>query len=536
MTMIELLHTNSYTFYYLEPIGSYPGKKSTNYRQTLSLLAKRKNSKSKQLAPEVVFIKHKKEPHLTLPANTKQVHFIGIGGYGMSALALILLQKGYAVSGSDLKESPLTENLTKQGAVIKLGHQAANLGAADLVVYSTAVPADNPELLAAKQRGLHLWHRSELLAALINNSYGIAIAGAHGKTTTTAMAGLLLEAGGLDPTVIIGGVLPAYDSNARLGSSHYLVAEADESDSSFTRYYPRIALVTGMEPDHLEHYNNDYESLKESYSTFLSHLPPEGTAILCAADSQLCALGSHLSCNQVYYAEAGNTAATSASGCPMPDYYAANIKTAGYSSTFDLYHRGQLVAPGINLGVPGLHNISNAVGTLALAAELGLNLPACATALAAFHGVGRRFEITGTASGITVVDDYAHHPTEVLATLRAARAIATTANKIICLFQPHRYTRTASFIDQFACAFTDADLILLHSVYSAGEAPIPGATAAALAERIRHSSGVKVIQSDNITTLEEQAATTARPGDLIITMGAGDITKSAPRILSRLQN
>ncbi|MDZ4131990.1 MAG: cyanophycin synthetase, partial [Dethiobacteria bacterium] len=355
-----------------------------------------------------------------------------------------------------------------------------------------------------------------------------------GKTTTTAMTGLLLEAGGLDPTVIIGGVLPAYSSNARLGSSRYLVAEADESDSSFTRYYPRVALVTGMEPDHLEHYNNDYESLKEAYGTFLSHLPSEGTALLCAADPQLCALGSHLSCNLVYYAEAGNTPAPSVAGCPKPDYYATNIKIAGYSSTFDLFHRGQLIAPGITLGVPGLHNISNAIGALALAAELGLDLPASAAALFAFHGVRRRFEIIGTASGITVVDDYAHHPTEVRATLHAARG--TTGARIICLFQPHRYTRTASLIEEFARAFNDADLILLHSVFSAGEAPIPGATAAALAERIRQDSGVKVIQSDNIATLEEHASTIARPGDLIITMGAGDITKSAPRILSRLQN
>lgn len=471
---------------------------------------------------------------MPLPANTKQVHFIGIGGYGMSALAQILLQKGFQVSGSDLKKSALTESLSAQGATIQFGHSAENLGAADLVVYSTAVPTDNPELLAARQGSLHLWHRSELLAALLNNSYGIAIAGAHGKTTTTAMAGLLLEAGGLDPTVIIGGVLPAYNSNARLGSSHYLVAEADESDSTFTRYYPRVALVTGMEPDHLEHYNNDYNSLIEAYGTFLSHLPPEGTALLCAADAQLCALSSNLSCNLVYYAEAGYSPATSAPGCPKPDYYATKIKMAGYSSTFDLFQRGQLIAPGITLGVPGLHNISNAVGALALAAELGLDLPTSAASLTAFYGVGRRFEIIGTAAGITVVDDYAHHPTEVRATLRAARA--TTGSSIICLFQPHRYTRTASFIEEFARAFTDADLILLHSVYSAGEAPIPGATAAALAERIRNESGVKVIQSDDITTLEEQAATTARPGDLIITMGAGDITKSAPRILSRLQS
>lgn len=466
---------------------------------------------------------------MPLPANTKQVHFIGIGGYGMSALAQILLQKGYSVSGSDLKESPLTESLTAQGAVINVGHSAANLGAADLVVYSTAVPADNPELLAAGQRGLHLWHRSELLAALLNSSFGIAIAGAHGKTTTTAMAGLLLEAGGLDPTVIIGGVLPAYESNARLGSSRYLVAEADESDSSFTRYYPQVALITGMEPDHLEYYNNDYHSLQQAYNTFLSHLPPEGTAILCAADSELYAFGSRLSAKVVYYSGTDDFATINST---TPDYYAANIKTAGYSSTFDLYYHGKLFASEIKLGVPGLHNVSNAVGALALAAELDIDLPACVTALKEFHGVGRRFEIIGNASGVTVIDDYAHHPTEVRATLLAARPLA---ERIICFFQPHRYTRTACFLEEFARSFSDADLVLLHSVFPAGEAPIPGATSVALAERIRQASGIEVIQNDDIIALEKYAVVSARPSNLIITMGAGDITKSASRIFACLQ-
>lgn len=460
-----------------------------------------------------------------LPVNTKNIHFIGVGGYGMSALALIMLQKGYRVSGSDIKQTSLTDNLTAHGADITTGHHADNLGAARLVIYSTAVPPENPELAAAKKRGLTLWHRSELLAGLINSAYGIAIAGAHGKTTTTAMAALLLEAGGLDPTAIIGGVLPVYGSNARLGSSDYLVAEADESDSSFTRYYPKLALVTGIEPDHLEHYANDYNRLRQAYSTFLDHLPPEGTAVLCDDDPALRSLASDLSCRVIYYALAANSTV-------KPDYYAATVTINSRSSTFDFYCRGKLCASRVTLNVPGSHNISNAIGALALAAELGLDPAVCSPALTNFTGVGRRFEIIGSAHGITVVDDYAHHPTEVRATLEAARP---SGKRIICLFQPHRYSRTACFLEQFARAFDDADQLLLHSVYSAGEAPIPGATSEALAALIRRHGKTVVHYSDDIDTLEEKAAALAQPGDIIITMGAGDITKSAPRILSRLR-
>ena len=443
----------------------------------------------------------------------------------MSALALILLEKGYRVSGSDLKESQLTANLSARGAEIFTGHRPENLGSARLVVYSTAVPAGNPELVAARKNGLALWHRSELLAALLNNSYGIAIAGAHGKTTTTAMAALLLEAGGLDPTAVIGGVLPAYGSNARLGGSEYLVAEADESDRSFTRYYPRLALVTGIEADHLEHYSNDYNNLRQAYSTFLSHLPAEGTAVLCDDDPALRTLAADLGCRVVYYALAANPTV-------QPDYHAAGITVNGLSSTFDFLCRGETAARGVALNVPGSHNISNAVGALALTAELGLDPAACAPALAAFTGVGRRFEIIGRARGVTVVDDYAHHPTEVRATLEAAKP---SAGRLICLFQPHRYSRTASLLEEFSRAFDDADLLLLHSVYSAGEEPVPGATSEALAEQIRSLGRVVVHYSEEIAVLEEKAAALAAPGDMVITMGAGDVTNSAPRILARLR-
>ena len=470
---------------------------------------------------------------MPLPEHVKDVHFIGIGGYGMSALALILLAKGYRVSGSDLKASPLTENLADQGARVMIGHNRENLGRAQLVVYSTAVPSGNPELVAATEKGLPLWHRSELLAALLKDAYGIAIAGAHGKTTTTAMVALLLEKGGLDPTAIIGGVLPAYGSNARLGNSSYLVAEADESDSSFTRYFPKVTLVTGMEADHLEHYNNEYGRLKEAYGTFLSHLDPEGIAVLSAEDPGLVELGSTLERRVFYYGlKKDQQAADPLPNRPDPDYYAANINLKERSSSFDFYYRGSLLATGVNLNVPGRHNVSNAAGALALAAGLGLDIAACAAALKDFTGVGRRFELIGTVNDITVIDDYAHHPTEIRATLEAARP---GCKRLICIFQPHRYTRTAWFMDEFSRAFAEADLLLLNSVYSAGEVPIPGATSEVLAEQVREHSNIPVFYSDHLFMLEEQALAIARPGDLIITMGAGDITTVAPGIIARLK-
>ena len=470
---------------------------------------------------------------MPIPEQVEKVHFIGIGGYGMSALALILLQKGYRVSGSDLKISPLTESLARQGAQIVTGHGPENIGSAELVVYSTAVPKGNPELIAATEKNRLLWHRSELLAALLNQACGIAIAGAHGKTTTTAMVALLLEQGGLDPTAIIGGVLPVYGSNARLGSSEYLVAEADESDSSFTRYYPHLALVTGMEADHLEHYNNEYDRLKEAYRTFLSHIDSTGAALLCAEDPALSELGAKLKSPVYRYGlESGQESLNNASANHSPDYYATSISLENRSASFDFCFRGEKLASKVQLAVPGRHNVINATGALALAHILGLDVKACAPALRAFSGVGRRFEIIGSIDGITVVDDYAHHPTEIRATIEAARP---GCRRLICIFQPHRYTRTAWFLDEFSRAFSDADLLLLHSVYSAGEVPIPGATSEVLADKIREHSNIPVFYSDYLFMLEEQVLAICRPGDLIITMGAGDITTLAPGIFSRLQ-
>jgi len=465
---------------------------------------------------------------LTIPEGTKQVHFIGIGGYGMSALAQILLKKGYRVSGSDIRASALTASLVEAGARVLIGHRRENIGSADLAIYSTAIAGDNPELKEVNRRGITLWHRSELLASLLNNSYGIAIAGAHGKTTTTAMVALLLETAGSDPTAIVGGVVPAFGSNARFGAGPHLVAEADESDSSFTRYYPKIALVTGIESDHLEHYENDYNRLKQAYKEFLSHLSPEkGLAVICADDSNLVQLCLDLSCRKIYYSikQTGNL---SDPVNKTPDYYAASIQLRADSSTFAFGHRGKILLPEVTLGVPGKHNVSNAVGALALASALNLDLKRAAPALAHFSGAGRRFEQIGVVKGIQVIDDYAHHPTEIRATLETARH---TGRRVLCLFQPHRYSRTANLFNDFARAFDDADRVYLHEIYAADEDPLPGVSGKALAAAISKESGKPVFFNPVISVLEEQVISDAQPGDLIITMGAGDITYSAPRIL-----
>jgi UDP-N-acetylmuramate--alanine ligase len=461
---------------------------------------------------------------LALPA-VECVHFIGIGGYGMSALAQVLLQMGYRVTGSDIKDSSITRRLTVQGARINLEHHRDNVDSCGLVVYSTAVPDDNPELLEARKRGIPVWHRSELLANLLNERYGIAVAGTHGKTTTSTMIALLLEQGGLDPTAVIGGMVSSFNGNARLGRSRYLVAEACESDNSFLRYYPQIAIVTNMEPDHLEHYQGDFNRLREAYALFLDHLHPDGCAVLCTDDPNLRELAPRLDRKVVTYGLEGETAGGA-------DYTGCEITLNGGGATFTLYNHLKPITGPITLQVPGRHNVSNAVGALAVAAQLGLDPEQCAAALKDFRGAGRRFEIVGEAGGVTVVDDYAHHPTEVRVTLEAARA---AGRRICCIFQPHRYTRTAYFFDDFSHAFDGADMVLMHRIYSAGEDPIEGVTAKSLTERIVQVTGVPAYASDSMNVLADLALDFARPGDMILVMGAGDISCIAHSILQRLK-
>jgi len=476
-----------------------------------------------------------------LSSGIKHVHFIGIGGYGMSALAAVLLQMGYRVSGSDIKASGITEKLRLLGSEIYIGHHPQNPGNCDLVVYSTAIPDDNHELKEASRR-FPLWHRSQLLAALINSHYGIAVAGTHGKTTTTAMLTLLLEHGGLDPTAVIGGEVENFHGNARLGSSRYLVAEACESDNSFLRYRPTLTVVTNVEPEHLDYYDGSFDKLKDAYRVFMHHTREEGSLVLNAEDPFLRELYPTIDRDKITYALEGSE------GEHFAHLVARQIQSRLRGTRFLLYYRGR-VQGRIELSVPGRYNVSNALAAMAATAQLGLDPVKCADILPWFNGAGRRFEVLGDISNITLVDDYAHHPTEIKATLEAARSICGVSGgpqkgdrstgpngRVIALFQPHRYSRTSFFLDDFARSFGEADIILVHRVFPAGEKPLEGADGKTLSRLIRNQEKDKPVYFiEDISLLTETAVNLALPGDIIITMGAGDIWKAAQLSLKMLQ-
>ncbi len=451
------------------------------------------------------------------------VHLIGIGGSGMSPIAKVLLEMGHRVSGSDLKGSSTTLNLEARGARISLGHQPENVQGADLVVVSTAIAEDNPELLAARERGIPVVHRSDMLAALLNEHHGIAVAGAHGKTTVTSMIALVLERAGLDPTVVIGGELNDIGGSAKYGRGDYLVAEADESDRSFLRYRPRIAVVTTIEADHLEYYDGTLAKIVAGFEEFLGNLHPNGLAVLGVDDQRVREIGGRLSRRKTTYA-LGTEA----------DYTAVHIALAARGSTFDVRHRGALLGR-MNLVVPGRHNVANALATLAVAAEVGIPFETVRAHLANFHGAKRRFQFIGEEAGVTVVDDYAHHPTEIQATLRAARE-GWPGRRIVAVFQPHRYTRTHFLMEEFGKAFGYADAVVLGRIYSPPpEKPIPGVTAERLARLIEANDGRPVALIEDNRDIVNYLARTVQPADMVITMGAGDIWMVAEELVSRLR-
>lgn len=448
-----------------------------------------------------------------------RIHFIGIGGYGMSALAKLMLEMGYGVTGSDLKESGITRKLVERGARLCYYHHRDNLQGAGLVVYSTAISPDNPEMVAARARGMPLWHRSELLARLLNRGRGIAVAGTHGKTTTTALLSLVLERGGLDPTALIGGELSDFDGNARLGRGEYLVAEACESDHSFLRYRPFLAVVTNVEADHLEHYGGSFAKIKETYREFLHNLKEGGKAVICLDDPYLAEICRELPLDFITY------------GVKSPaQYQARDIRYQDRGCRFTVQWEGEALGEMV-LGIPGEHNVSNALAALAVALELGMDFPRVCSIMQEFKGAKRRFQVIGEPGGITVVDDYAHHPTEIRATLKAARE--TGPGRLIAVFQPHRYTRTSYLFEDFVKAFGDASLVVLVPVYPAGEAPIAGVSSESLGERIRQEGKEVVLREKG--QLEEYLQEITRPGDLVITMGAGDIWKTAWDLVGRLE-
>jgi UDP-N-acetylmuramate--alanine ligase len=460
-------------------------------------------------------------------APSHRIHFIGIGGIGMSGIAEILLTMGYAVSGSDLRRSAVTDRLAGLGAVIYQGHAAANAADCDVVVTSSAVPAGNPEVLEARARKIPVIQRAEMLSELMRLKYGIAVAGMHGKTTTTSMIAAVLGAGGgeenLDPTVVVGGRVDALGSNARLGSSQYLVAEADESDRSFLKLSPVLAVVTNLDREHMDCYR-DIADVEDAFVEFMDRVPFYGATTACVDNALLRGVLERVRRRVFTYGESEGA-----------DFQLQGLEQqAGGYWQFEVNCRGMLLGP-FTLHVPGRHNVLNATAAIAIGVQLGVSPEGIAAGLASFRGVDRRFQIKGVARGVTVVDDYGHHPTEILATLRAARDAGYT--RVHVLFQPHRYTRTWDLEPEFARAFADADSLQVLDIYAASEQPIPGVDAPSLVEAIRRTGTVGeggVHYAESMAAGVAALAQEAREGDVILTLGAGSVSQAGAMLLERL--
>jgi len=458
-------------------------------------------------------------------AKIQRIHFIGIGGIGMSGIAEVLLNLGYKVSGSDLKASPVTVRLANLGATITEGHRAENIAGAEVVIVSSAIARDNPEVLAAHTQHIPVIQRAEMLAELMRLKYGIAIAGMHGKTTTTSMVAAVLAAGGLDPTVVVGGRVDAMGSNARLGKSQYLVAEADESDRSFLKLSPILAVVTNIDREHMDCYR-DMEDVETTFLQFMDAVPFYGAVIACNDNDDLRRLLAGVRRRTLTYGAREGS-----------DFRISNLQCGWWKdsralSRFQVAYRGQDLGA-FELRVPGAHNVSNATAALAVGIGLDIRLEDIRQALANFNGVDRRFQVIGTAAGVTVIDDYGHHPTEIRATLAAARQCGF--GKVHVIFQPHRYTRTQLLLDDFGKAFRDADSVLVLDIYAASETPIPGITAELLAERITEAGGQEALHVRSFAEAAEMATQAAAEGDVILTLGAGSIWQLAPQVLERLE-
>jgi UDP-N-acetylmuramate--alanine ligase len=446
----------------------------------------------------------------------QKLHFVGIGGIGMSGIAELLLNLGYQVSGSDLKRSPATERLAALGGTINIGHNAANIQGANVVVTSSAVRPDNVEVVEAKKLQIPVIPRAEMLAELMRLRYGIAVAGSHGKTTTTSMIATVLVSGGFDPTAVIGGRLNAFGSNAKLGKGDFLVAEADESDGSFLKLSPAIAVVTNIDREHLDHYV-DLEEIRSAFAAFVNKVPFYGAAVLCLDDPNVRAIIPRIERRIVTYGVSSQA-----------DLVASHIEFLNFGSSCRIRHRGNPLGI-LRLQVPGEHGILNALAAVATGLELEIPFEQIASALASFQNADRRFQVKGRKKDVLVVDDYGHHPTEIVATLRAARHACD--RRIVTVFQPHRYTRIQALEENFAQAFYDADVVLVLPIYAAGEEPIPGVTAEKLVERIKEFGHRDVSYAADFGRLGEMLKEKLREGDLLLTLGAGDVWKAGEDFL-----
>jgi UDP-N-acetylmuramate--alanine ligase len=452
----------------------------------------------------------------------RHIHFVGVGGVGMSGLAEILRSLDFDVSGSDLKPSATTDRLVGIGVRIDVGHKSDNVAGADVVVYSSAIQRENPELVEARALGTPVISRAEMLAELMRVKYGVAVAGSHGKTTTTSLVATVLRSAGLDPTVVVGGKMAALGSNARLGAGDLLVAEADESDGSFLRLTPTIAIVTNIDPEHLDHYGS-HEQLKEAFVEFAARVPFYGLAVLCLDHPDVQDILPRIQRRHVTYGLN-----------PQADYSARAIQFRGLETSFNAYRRGVSLG-GFTVKMPGAHNVLNCLATIAVADELEVPLDVTKQALSTFGGVARRFSVVGRSKGRILVDDYGHHPAEIRATLEAARrAFSSEEHRVVVAFQPHRHSRTRDLFDDFSRAFNEADVLLVTDIYAAGEAPIPGVSAERLVQSIRehghHGAHYVHDKAELPATLEQLT----REGDIVIALGAGDINACLPALKARL--
>ncbi len=445
------------------------------------------------------------------------IHFVGIGGIGMSGIAELLLNLGYTVSGSDLKSSEITERLQRFGGHIFKGHAAEQIGTADVVVVSSAVNADNPEVRAARQVSIPVIPRAEMLAELMRLKYSIAVAGAHGKTTTTSIISTVLDRGGLDPTVVIGGKLKSIGTNARLGEGEFIVAEADESDGSFLKMSPTIAVVTNIDREHLDHYP-DLDAIKAAFLEFIDRIPFYGLAVLCLDNESVQGLIPNVKKSYTTYGMS-----------TQADVQARNVTLAGLRSQFTLLHLGVPLGD-IRLNLPGIHNVYNAMASVAVGLELGIPFETVKAALETVEGVQRRLEIKGVVNGITIVDDYGHHPTEIKTTLQAAKE-AWPERRMVVVFQPHRYSRIRALFDEFTRSFYQSDVLLVLPIYSAGEKPIEGVDSFSMCDGIRRHGHKEVICKDSIAAAVAGLKDILVPGDILLTLGAGDVWKVGEEIL-----
>ena len=450
----------------------------------------------------------------------EKIHFVGIGGIGMSGIAEVLLNLGYQVSGSDLRSSEITERLAALGGEIYYGHARENVTNASVVVISSAVHDDNPEVVAARERLIPVIPRAEMLAELMRMKYGIAIAGTHGKTTTTSMVSTVLGHAGIDPTIVIGGRLDSIGSNAKLGQGKFLVAEADESDGSFLKLSPTIAVVTNIDADHLDFYSG-IDEIKDTFVEFINKIPFYGLAVLCLDSDHVADIIPRVKKRFITYGLSRQA-----------DFRASDVRLVGNSTSFVAHFKGERLGE-ISFKMPGAHNVLNALACIAVAMDLDVPFAAIQEGFREFGGVGRRFQIKGEIDDIMVVDDYGHHPTEIKATLAAAKG--GWDRRLVVVFQPHRYTRTSELFDDFVKSFYDADLLVLTDIYAAGEAAIPGVSSEALWESIRQHGQKEASYIADREAVAVKLLEIIRPGDIVLTLGAGNVWQVGEALLKALQ-